>query len=159
MYYYIVMTCPTKILYPLPPPTTNCLTSVQRAQLIRSTKKLGRILGTTPHLIDTSNTLGKSHSSFFKFSLFTVYQVLFILICLSTISTIARFLMLPMNLALRAPAPSQWPTRTTLCLDLGPSALRAHAQDPCGGPENLLSLISLTLHQTPGPVVSLPCFV
>ncbi|KAF8221428.1 hypothetical protein L208DRAFT_1462405 [Tricholoma matsutake] len=57
------MTFPSKIVYPLPPPTTNCLTSAQRAQLIRSTKKLGRILGTTPHLIDpsTPDTLGPLH--------------------------------------------------------------------------------------------------
>jgi hypothetical protein len=56
------MSFPAKVVYPLPPPTTNSLTSMQRAQLLRSTNKLGRILGTTPLLIDTSiTTLGKRH--------------------------------------------------------------------------------------------------
>lgn len=57
------MAVPTKIVYPVPPPTTNSLTAHQRAQLIRSTKKIGRILGSTPHLVDTgnSNAPGKSH--------------------------------------------------------------------------------------------------
>ncbi|KAJ3812856.1 hypothetical protein F5876DRAFT_63641 [Lentinula aff. lateritia] len=41
-----------KIVFPSPPPTTNALTSQQRTQLMRSTKKLGRVLGITPQLID-----------------------------------------------------------------------------------------------------------
>ncbi|GAV98683.1 hypothetical protein LENED_000076 [Lentinula edodes] len=41
-----------KIVFPSPPPTTNALTSQQRTQLLRSTKKLGRVLGITPQLID-----------------------------------------------------------------------------------------------------------
>ncbi|KAF9465978.1 hypothetical protein BDZ94DRAFT_1252722 [Collybia nuda] len=57
------MAVPMKIVYPVPPPTTNSLTAQQRMQLMRSTKKLGRILGTTPHLVDTSNSsaLGPMH--------------------------------------------------------------------------------------------------
>ncbi|KDQ23438.1 hypothetical protein PLEOSDRAFT_1090862 [Pleurotus ostreatus PC15] len=42
----------SKIVFPPPPPTTNSLTSQQRKQLQRSTKKLGRMLGSTPQLID-----------------------------------------------------------------------------------------------------------
>ncbi|KAF9067959.1 hypothetical protein BDP27DRAFT_1422395 [Rhodocollybia butyracea] len=41
-----------KIVFPRPPPTTNALSSQQRTQLMRSTKKLGRVLGITPQLID-----------------------------------------------------------------------------------------------------------
>ncbi|KAL4069181.1 hypothetical protein J3A83DRAFT_4249277 [Scleroderma citrinum] len=35
-----------------PPPTTNTLDSQQRARLIRSTRKLGALLGTTPYLLE-----------------------------------------------------------------------------------------------------------
>ncbi|KAK7052075.1 hypothetical protein R3P38DRAFT_3386623 [Favolaschia claudopus] len=48
---------PTKIAYPSPPPTTNSLTSRQRTQLLRSTQKLGRILGTTPALLEESEPM------------------------------------------------------------------------------------------------------
>ncbi|KAJ7850606.1 hypothetical protein B0H14DRAFT_3664114 [Mycena olivaceomarginata] len=51
------MSYPTKIAYPSPPPTTNSLTSHQRSQLLRSTQKLGRILGTTPALIEESEPM------------------------------------------------------------------------------------------------------
>ncbi|THH27970.1 hypothetical protein EUX98_g6230 [Antrodiella citrinella] len=40
------------ILYPQPPPTSNNLDAHQRARLVRSTRKLGALLGTTPHLLD-----------------------------------------------------------------------------------------------------------
>ncbi|KAG5646057.1 hypothetical protein DXG03_004480 [Asterophora parasitica] len=40
------------VLFPAPPPTINALTVAQRARLVRSSNKLGRILGTTPHFID-----------------------------------------------------------------------------------------------------------
>ncbi|KAJ7312973.1 hypothetical protein DFH08DRAFT_1087493 [Mycena albidolilacea] len=51
------MSYSTKIAYPSPPPTTNSLTSHQRSQLLRSTQKLGRILGTTPALIEESEPM------------------------------------------------------------------------------------------------------
>ncbi|KAJ7650892.1 hypothetical protein FB45DRAFT_889038 [Roridomyces roridus] len=51
------MSYPTKVAYPSPPPTTNSLTSYQRTQLLRTTQKLGRILGTTPALIEESDEL------------------------------------------------------------------------------------------------------
>ncbi|EDR00510.1 uncharacterized protein LACBIDRAFT_313377 [Laccaria bicolor S238N-H82] len=44
----------TKVVFPPPPPTTNSLTAPQRAQLLRRTRKLEKILGTAPHLVDTS---------------------------------------------------------------------------------------------------------
>ncbi|KAF7369250.1 hypothetical protein MVEN_00252700 [Mycena venus] len=47
----------TRIAYPSPPPTTNSLTSHQRSQLLRTTQKLGRILGTTPALIEESEPM------------------------------------------------------------------------------------------------------
>ncbi|KIJ21362.1 hypothetical protein PAXINDRAFT_164886 [Paxillus involutus ATCC 200175] len=40
------------VTYPLLPPTTNTLDSHQRARLMRSTRKLGAVLGTTPYLLD-----------------------------------------------------------------------------------------------------------
>ncbi|KAI5997795.1 hypothetical protein F5J12DRAFT_850404 [Pisolithus orientalis] len=42
--------------YPFPPPTTNTLDSHQRARLIRSTRKLGSLLGTTPFLLEGDAT-------------------------------------------------------------------------------------------------------
>jgi hypothetical protein len=42
----------SNLVLPPPPPTLNSLTAAQRAQLLRSTKKLGRILGITPRLLD-----------------------------------------------------------------------------------------------------------
>ncbi|KAJ7234760.1 hypothetical protein B0H12DRAFT_154464 [Mycena haematopus] len=47
----------TKFAFPSPPPTTNSLTSHQRSQLVRKTQKLGRILGTTPALIEESEPM------------------------------------------------------------------------------------------------------
>ncbi|KAJ6537591.1 hypothetical protein B0H10DRAFT_2141785, partial [Mycena sp. CBHHK59/15] len=40
-----------------PPPTTNALTSHQRSHLRRSTQKLGRLLGSTPALIEESDEM------------------------------------------------------------------------------------------------------
>ncbi|TRM60963.1 hypothetical protein BD626DRAFT_571347 [Schizophyllum amplum] len=40
------------VVFPAPPPTSNVLTASQRAQLLRTTKKLGRILGVAPRLLD-----------------------------------------------------------------------------------------------------------
>lgn len=40
------------ITFPQPPPTSNTLTSHQRQQLLRSTRKLTKLLGSAPHLID-----------------------------------------------------------------------------------------------------------
>lgn len=39
-----------------PPPTFNTLDSFQRARLIRSTRKLGKVLGTTPMLLEPTET-------------------------------------------------------------------------------------------------------
>ncbi|KAH7929161.1 hypothetical protein BV22DRAFT_145676 [Leucogyrophana mollusca] len=36
----------------LPPPTTNSLSREDRAHFVRSSKKLGRVLGDTPHFVD-----------------------------------------------------------------------------------------------------------
>ncbi len=48
-----IVSLPTTVVFPPPPPTTNALTPEQRSQLRKSTKKLGKILGATPHLLDT----------------------------------------------------------------------------------------------------------
>lgn len=42
----------TRVLYPPQPPTSNTLSAEERAQLVRSAKKLSKVLGTTPQLID-----------------------------------------------------------------------------------------------------------
>lgn len=42
------MTTDRAALYPTPPPTSNALNTKQRTRLVRSTRKLGKILGTTP---------------------------------------------------------------------------------------------------------------
>ncbi|KAI5834005.1 hypothetical protein K523DRAFT_294761 [Schizophyllum commune Tattone D] len=44
-----------KVVFPAPPPTSNVLTTRQRAQLVRTTKKLGRILGVAPRVLDAEN--------------------------------------------------------------------------------------------------------
>jgi hypothetical protein len=49
----------TKVAFPPPPPTSNTLTTKQRHQLLRSTNKLGQVLGTTPQLLDESHQLGE----------------------------------------------------------------------------------------------------
>ncbi|KAE9400141.1 hypothetical protein BT96DRAFT_975525 [Gymnopus androsaceus JB14] len=51
-----------KIVFPPPPPTINTLTYSQRTQLMRSTKKLGRVLGITPQLIDIYPSVSSSSS-------------------------------------------------------------------------------------------------
>jgi len=42
-----------KVTYPPPPPTYNTLTLHERNQFMRSTKKIGKVLGSTPHLDDS----------------------------------------------------------------------------------------------------------
>ncbi|KAI5885515.1 uncharacterized protein SCHCODRAFT_01193901 [Schizophyllum commune H4-8] len=44
-----------QVVFPAPPPTSNVLTPRQRAQLVRTTKKLGRILGVAPRVLDAEN--------------------------------------------------------------------------------------------------------
>ena len=44
------------ITFPPPPPTSNNLTSQQRQQLLRSTRKLTKLLGSAPHLTDQCDT-------------------------------------------------------------------------------------------------------
>ncbi|KAF5367278.1 hypothetical protein D9615_010463 [Tricholomella constricta] len=51
------------VLFPAPPPTTNALSPGQRTRLLRSSKKLGRILGTTPHFVDAVPDDDKSFCS------------------------------------------------------------------------------------------------
>ncbi|EKM53221.1 uncharacterized protein PHACADRAFT_259423 [Phanerochaete carnosa HHB-10118-sp] len=43
------------IVFPRPPPTYNTLSQAQRAQLLRSSAKLGQILGSTPHILDDTD--------------------------------------------------------------------------------------------------------
>lgn len=43
------------IVFP-PPPTSNSLSYRQKAQLMRSTKKLGQVLGYTPHFLDRGHS-------------------------------------------------------------------------------------------------------
>ncbi|KIM75293.1 hypothetical protein PILCRDRAFT_827394 [Piloderma croceum F 1598] len=45
----------TTVLYPSPPPTANTLKPHQRSRLMKSTQKLGKILGTTPYLLESSD--------------------------------------------------------------------------------------------------------
>ena len=42
------------IVFPQPPPTSNKLSHAERAKLLRTTAKLGHVLGSTPHIIDYS---------------------------------------------------------------------------------------------------------
>jgi len=42
-----------RVTYPPPPPTSNTLTSHERNQFVRSTQKIGKVLGSTPHLEDS----------------------------------------------------------------------------------------------------------
>ena len=48
----------TKIRFPPPPPTCNTLTAAQRTHLLKSTKKLGKVLGATPQVLDETHPLG-----------------------------------------------------------------------------------------------------
>ncbi|KAH0838697.1 hypothetical protein J3R83DRAFT_7025 [Lanmaoa asiatica] len=81
-------------VYPHLPPTTNILGSEQRERLIRSTRKLGAVLGTTPYILenDTSFTmfpLGKitSRASKRQGSIFTHRQLDSLSITSSSTST------------------------------------------------------------------------
>lgn len=47
-----------KVTYPPPPPTYNVLSSQERSQFVRSTKKIGKVLGSAPHLFDDSHKAG-----------------------------------------------------------------------------------------------------
>ena len=58
-------------VYPHLPPTTNILNSQQRLRLMRSTRKLGAVLGTTPYLLENDRSfamlpLGKTTSRVLK---------------------------------------------------------------------------------------------
>ncbi|KAF8839038.1 hypothetical protein BDN67DRAFT_1012629 [Paxillus ammoniavirescens] len=56
--------CPPVIAFPPPPPTSNTLSSRERSVLVRSSKKLGRILGDVPRFVDEDpNTIFSSRSS------------------------------------------------------------------------------------------------
>ncbi|KAF9238262.1 hypothetical protein BU15DRAFT_75416 [Melanogaster broomeanus] len=45
------------ITFPPPPPTSNTLSSYERSTLVRSSKKLGRILGDVPRFVDQDHTV------------------------------------------------------------------------------------------------------
>ncbi|KAI0084616.1 hypothetical protein BDY19DRAFT_997531 [Irpex rosettiformis] len=49
------------VVFPRPPPTCNNLTTAQRAQLLKSTAKLGQVLGSTPHVLDEANSVARSY--------------------------------------------------------------------------------------------------
>ncbi|KAH9918051.1 uncharacterized protein B0H18DRAFT_958073 [Fomitopsis serialis] len=51
------------VRFPPPPPTSNNLSSKQRTQLMRSSKKLGQVLGSTPHVLDWASSSGIGESS------------------------------------------------------------------------------------------------
>ncbi|KAJ7054175.1 hypothetical protein C8F01DRAFT_1164207 [Mycena amicta] len=51
------MNYPAKVAFPTPPPTTNALSRHQRSQLLRTTQKLGRLLGTTPALLEETEDM------------------------------------------------------------------------------------------------------
>ena len=81
-------------VYPHLPPTTNVLNSHQRSRLMRSTRKLGAVLGTTPYLLEndisfTMLPLGKTTSSALKRqgSIFTHHQMSSLSIASSSTST------------------------------------------------------------------------
>jgi len=48
------MSTATTVLYPTPPPTANTLNHYQRSRLMKSTQKLGKVLGTTPFLLEST---------------------------------------------------------------------------------------------------------
>lgn len=55
-------------LFPAPPPTNNTLDPEQRSRLLRSTRKLGELLGTTPFLLepeaeDPTSPIPRAHAS------------------------------------------------------------------------------------------------
>jgi len=50
-----------KVTYPPPPPTINSLTLQERNQFVRSNKKIGKVLGSTPHLVDVSRLKDPLH--------------------------------------------------------------------------------------------------
>ncbi|KAF9044300.1 hypothetical protein BJ165DRAFT_1528857 [Panaeolus papilionaceus] len=59
------MSLHAKVVFPTPPPTTNALTPEQRIQLVRKTRKIEQIFGTTPYLLDSPiETLGAFHVHF-----------------------------------------------------------------------------------------------
>ncbi|KAF8628595.1 hypothetical protein AX15_003817 [Amanita polypyramis BW_CC] len=62
------MTSVKKVYFPPPPPTFNTLTQAERAHLRRSAKKLSRVLGVTPQLVDdledATASLGELSSEF-----------------------------------------------------------------------------------------------
>lgn len=76
------MTSSALTVYPHLPPTTNVLNSQQRTRLMRSTRKLGAVLGTTPYLLENDTSfmmlpLGKTTSRVLKRqgSIFTHHQM------------------------------------------------------------------------------------
>ncbi|KAG6909768.1 hypothetical protein DXG01_015484 [Tephrocybe rancida] len=51
-YYYAR---PKTVVFPTPPPTTNDLSPDERARLVRSSKKIARVLGATPRFVDSES--------------------------------------------------------------------------------------------------------
>jgi hypothetical protein len=54
---------PTSSVVSAPPPTLNNLDAHQRSRLLRSTRKLEALLGTTPHLLEPSSSSSRLHAS------------------------------------------------------------------------------------------------
>lgn len=52
------------ITFPPPPPTSNNMTAERRAQLMRSSTKLGKVLGSTPHVVDVIMSPGEQRLRF-----------------------------------------------------------------------------------------------
>jgi hypothetical protein len=51
-----------RVTYPPPPPTSNTLTLHERNQFVRSTKKIGTVLGSTPHMVDGSFSMSMCYA-------------------------------------------------------------------------------------------------
>lgn len=52
----------TTLTYPVPPPTVNNLDAQARTRLLRSTRKLGVVLGATPFLVEVTSPTASSNS-------------------------------------------------------------------------------------------------
>lgn len=52
---FLNMSSIMKVVFPMPPPTTNDLSSHQRTQLRRKAMKLEQIFGATPRLLDNTS--------------------------------------------------------------------------------------------------------
>ncbi|KAH8103416.1 hypothetical protein BXZ70DRAFT_925515 [Cristinia sonorae] len=58
-----MMSTRTIITFPPPPPTHNVLSSTERTKLLKTTAKLGSVLGSVPHVVDDAYGLSVSSTS------------------------------------------------------------------------------------------------